>query len=61
MGDTLLMEIGCQYYDTTTTGQDGQPYTFTTSRYTYGLIPAKDFLAGSQNWTPVTLLGNDLI
>ena len=61
LGDTLLMEIGCQYYDTTTTGQDGQPYTFTTSRYTYGLIPAKDFLAGSQNWTPVTLLGNDLI
>ena len=61
LGDTLLMEVGCQYYDTTTTGQDGQLSTFTTCRFIYGLIPAEDFLAGSQNWTPITLLGNDLI
>ena len=61
LGDTLLMRIGCQYYDTTTTGQDGQPYTFTTCRFIYGLITAEDFLARSQNWTPVTLRGNDLI
>lgn len=61
-GDTmLLLVVGANYYTMNTVGPDGVPYSFETCNYVYGLIPAEDFYAGSQNWVTVTLLGRDLI
>lgn len=59
--DMLLVKYGEVYYTQNDIGPDGTPYNFTTCRGEYGLISVDDYLAGSQNWLPVTLLGNDLI
>ncbi len=59
--DMLLVKYNEIYYTQNDIGPDGQPYSFTTCRGEYGLISVDDYLTGSQDWLPVTLLGNDLI
>lgn len=59
--DMLLVKYNEIYYTQNDIGPDGQSYSFTTCRGEYGLISVDDYLAGSQDWLPVTLLGNDLI
>lgn len=59
--DMLLVQYNEIYYTQNDIGPDGQSYSFTTCRGEYGLISVDDYLAGSQNWFPVTLLGNDLV
>lgn len=57
----LLVKYNEIYYTQNDIGPDGQSYSFTTCRGEYGLISVDDYLAGSQDWLPVTLLGNDLV
>ncbi len=56
-GDDLLYVMYNEiYYTKNDIGPDGQPYSFTTCRDEYGFISMDDYLAGNQNWLPITFL-----
>ena len=57
----LFLQYGEVYYTKKGIGPDGMPASYTVGRNEYGLISFDDYLAGSQDWLPVTPLGNDLI
>ena len=57
----LLVQYGEVYYTANDIGTDGIPYSSTTCRGEYGIIPVTDYLAGSQDWVQVTLQGRDLV
>ena len=57
----LLVQYGEVYYTASDIGTDGIPYSSTTCRREYGIIPVTDYLAGSQDWVQVTLQGRDLV
>ena len=57
----LLVQYGEVYYTANGIGTDGIPHSSTTCRREYGIIPVTDYLAGSQDWVQVTLLGRDLV
>lgn len=55
----LFLQYGEVYYTEKGIGPDGTPAGYTVSRNEYGIISFDDYLAGSQDWIHVTLLGDD--
>ena len=55
----LFLQYGEVYYTEKGIGPDGLPASYTVGRNEYGIISFDDYLAGSQDWVHVTLLGDD--
>lgn len=55
----LFLQYGEVYYTEKGIGPDGMPASYTVGRNEYGIISFDDYLAGSQDWVHVTLLGDD--
>lgn len=55
----LFLQYGEVYSTEKGIGPDGTPASYTVSRNEYGIISFDDYLAGSQDWVHVTLLGDD--
>ncbi len=55
----LFLQYGEVYYTEKGIGPDGLPASYTVGRNEYGIISFDDYLAGSQDWIHVTLLGDD--
>jgi len=60
-GETAFLQVGAEYYTATTFGPDGVPSQFTTCNFNYAVMPLAEYMAGSQDWTPVTLLAKDIV
>lgn len=58
---TVLLMYNEQPYTEKNTLPNGVVDTVNHCRGEYGLILFEDYLAGSQEWTPITLLGKDIV
>ena len=58
---TVLLMYNEQPYTEKNTLPNGVVDTVNHCRGEYGLISFEDYLAGSQEWTPITLLGKDIV
>ena len=58
---TVLLMYNEQPYTEKNTLPNGVVDTVNHCRGEYGLISLEDYLAGSQEWTPITLLGRDIV